>query len=164
MSAVIGYTYNAAAHCVRCTGYRFNATAQGNSNADANNIRNDARDREGNPVRPLFSTDETAGGYCDSCGYAFGDADKVARLLSVEAWRGDEGGWTWNNWHARGMVPLAWCDLKPRELLRRLRDAGNVNVPPPGCAAVEDDGHNVCILWKGTREPVAAIEYGGVPA
>jgi hypothetical protein len=79
-------------------------------------------------------------------------------VLSVDAWREAGGGWTWNDWRRCGTVPSAWCDLKPRALLFRLRQAGYFF--KPGSVAVEDDGHNVVIVAKGTREPLIALEYG----
>ena len=146
MTTITAYAYNAALHCPRCAA---NYAAQ-------RMARNDNRQGEHAP-EPVFSTDENADGYCDTCGMAYGDAEPVAQLLSVEAWREPEG-WTWNNWHKRGMVPLAWCDLKPRALLRNLRAHG-LDLPP-GAVCVEDDGYNVEIQARGTREPLYAIAYG----
>ena len=155
MTTITAYVYNAALHCPRCAFRYFRVDpAKVPPGADA---LEGARDREGNAPWPLFSTDANADGYCDTCGHAYGDAEPVARLLSVDAWREPEG-WTWNNWHARGMVPLAWCDLKPRALLRRLRERG-LDLPP-GEVRVEDDGYNVEIQARGTREPLYAIAYG----
>lgn len=156
MTTVTAYAYNAAVHCPRCALQYATARAP-----DSVNPLDDARDLDGNALHPVFTTDESPDGYCDSCGMAYGDAEPVARLLSVDAWR-DAGGWTWNNWHARGFVPLAWCNLSPRALMRKLRDHGGA-YPAPGRCAIEDDGHNVVIVMRGTREPIAAIEYGAVP-
>ena len=155
MTTITAYAYNAALHCPRCAFRYFRVDpAKVPPGADA---MEGARDREGNAPWPLFSTDANADGYCDTCGMAYGDAEPVAQLLSVGAWREPEG-WTWNNWHKRGMVPLAWCDLKPRALLRRLRERG-LDLPP-GAVCVEDDGYNVEIQARGTREPLYAIAYG----
>ena len=148
MTTVTAYTYEAATHCVRCTLARFRCIE---SLLDA------CEDREGNAPHPVFSTDAEPDGYCDTCGLAYGNAEPVAPLLSVEAWREPEG-WTWNNWHKRGTVPLAWCDLSPRALLRNLRAHG-LDLPP-GAVCVEDDGYNVEIQARGTREPLYAIAYG----
>lgn len=147
---ITAYTYNAAVHCVRC----FEAY---------NRSRNRAEKWDSDPPRAIFSTDENASGYCDTCGMAYGDAEPVARVLSIDAWR-EPHGWAWNNWYARGFVPLAWCDLKPRTLLRVLRKRGCYAMPAPGHAAIEDDGHNLVIMMRGTREPILAIEYASVPA
>jgi len=54
---IIGYSYEAALHCVDCARERFPL------------LPNVAFDREGNQVRPVFSTDEPgdSGDYCDDC-------------------------------------------------------------------------------------------------
>lgn len=149
MTTITAYTYEAATHCIACTLRRFRCDET---------LLDACEDREGNAPRPVFSTDANADGYCDTCGMAYGDAEPVAQLLSVEAWRAPEGGWDWNSWQRRGMVPVAWCDLKPRALLRNLRAHG-LNLPP-GAVCVEDDGYNVEIQARGTREPLYAIAYG----
>lgn len=59
MPSVIGYTYDAAEQCVRCAVKRFGALALDNRTA---------RDREGNEVHAIFSTDEREPNACDSCG------------------------------------------------------------------------------------------------
>lgn len=155
---ITAYTYNAAAHCVRCAKRRFNDYGLSLYPCDKNGVPECGID-----CSPIFSTDENASGYCDTCDMAYGDAEPLARVLAIDAWR-EPHGWTWNNWNARGFVPLAWCDLKPRALLRALRERGCYAMPAPGHAAIEDDGYNVVILMRGTREPILAIEYGSVPA
>lgn len=80
-------------------------------------------------------------------------------LLSIDAWRDTESGWTWNSWYARGMVPVEWCDLSVRKLLRKLREEIGLNLPAGSCA-VDDDGYNLVIVLRGTREPIYAIAYG----
>lgn len=47
---------------------------------------------------------------------------------------------------------------KARALLRNLRAFG-LDLPP-GAVCVEDDGYNVEIQARGTREPLYAIAYG----
>ena len=85
MPTITAYTYNAALHCPRCAFRYFRVDpAKVPPGADA---MEGARDREGNAPWPLFSTDANADGYCDTCGMAYGDAEPVAQLLSVEAWR-----------------------------------------------------------------------------
>lgn len=146
---IVAYAYNAAIHCTRCAML-------------AKMDRIGAKDREGNNAHPVFNTDEEHAGYCDDCGHAYGGAAPVVRLLCVDAWR-DGGGWTWNAWHNRGMVPAAWCDLSPRMLLHRLRKRGGIALPAPGRAMIEDDGYNIVIMLRSTREPVAALAYGETP-
>ena len=90
------------------------------------------------------------------------DAEKTCKILSIEAWRCTNGGWDWNNWHNVGAVPVAWCDLPPRKLFAELRRADYLAVGSIGRVAVENDGYNVVIVARGTREPIFAIEYGSV--
>lgn len=58
MSRIIGYSYDAALHCLDCTCDRF-----------VTEPSELTKDSEGNPVHPIFSTDETGegGDYCDDC-------------------------------------------------------------------------------------------------
>jgi len=79
MSRILGYTYNAACHCPICTrqDQYYGRIAWGGlsvaeviaSKADEHGIYDTAIDREGNAVRPIFSTDEFPNGpeYCDDC-------------------------------------------------------------------------------------------------
>lgn len=152
---ITAYAYNAALHCPRCAA-AWTRNAQGER--DVNGVAMNCRDREGNPIGAAFDED----GYCDTCHYAFGNADQVVRLLSVDALRDADGGWQWNNWTSRGMVPAAWCDLKPRALLRALRESGRFDTAP-GRVAIEDDGYNLVIVTRGTREPLGALAYGETP-
>jgi hypothetical protein len=51
MVNVIGYTYEAGDHCIDCATERFGMDNNGFVPADA-------IDNEGNPIHPIFSTDE----------------------------------------------------------------------------------------------------------
>lgn len=82
-------------------------------------------------------------------------------LLSIDAWR-DADGWQWNNWHKVARVPVSLAGMKPRALLSWLRSFGYLGSRSQGRIAVEDDGYNVVILARGTREPLLAIAYGEV--
>lgn len=84
MSRIIAYTFNAAAHCPYCT---CNALACGTltrrpplacGTGDEHGVPVDAVDSEGNPVRPVFSTDEHAITNCDRCGDPIGDGPEPA--------------------------------------------------------------------------------------
>lgn len=83
----------------------------------------------------------------------------TVRVLSIDAWR-DPDGWQWNNWHDIGAVALPVCDMRPRAMLRALRDAGFLSPHATGRVAVEDDQYNVVIVARGTREPLIALAYG----
>jgi hypothetical protein len=85
------------------------------------------------------------------------------RVLSIDGWR-DGDGWQWNNWHSVGEFPNTSADMldKPRALLRWFREAGYLADSSRGRVAIEDDGYNVVILDKDTREPLYALEYGAL--
>lgn len=87
--------------------------------------------------------------------------EKTINVLSIDAWRYD-GGWTWNAWYKVGTLPLSACDLDVRALLRLMRDEGYLAEGSKGRVAVEDDGYNVVICDRNTREPLFALEYGPV--
>lgn len=61
---IIAYTYDADAHCVECAKkrkFKFDAAHEGFRQAhrrDEHGLPEFCRDSEGNPVRPIFSTDE----------------------------------------------------------------------------------------------------------
>ncbi len=62
---ILGYDYEADHHCVDCAEDRFPLEEQGRW------IDEDAVDAEGNPVHPIFSTDEVGEDeVCGDCGAA----------------------------------------------------------------------------------------------
>lgn len=86
---VTAYTYNAAAHCPDCTSAaalvnQFARVPPLQCDSDVHGITADMRDSEGNPIHAVFSTDENADGYCDTCGLAYGNAEAEA---AAAAWR-----------------------------------------------------------------------------
>lgn len=66
---IIGYSYEADFHCVRCAQVRIFDVLASPKGCDENEIPLAAQDGEGNPVTPVFSTDD-AGEYacCGDCG------------------------------------------------------------------------------------------------
>lgn len=83
----------------------------------------------------------------------------TVNILSIEAWRTPDG-WQWNNWFNVGTIDTADIPEKPRAILRYMREAGYLTPASAGEVAIEDDGYNVVIVAKGTREPLLAIAYG----
>jgi hypothetical protein len=79
-------------------------------------------------------------------------------VLSIEAWRTHEGGWTWNSWHKVGEVESV-PDTN-RGVIKLLRDEGYLSEKSKGRVTVEDDGYNKVVVDRNTREPLFAIEYG----
>ena len=60
MVSIIAYTFEADIHCPACSINRFPTLA----------TTGEAMDKEGNPVRPVFSTDEIEVSHCSDCGAA----------------------------------------------------------------------------------------------
>jgi len=69
MTKVIAYTYSAETHCPECAKAAF-VKAEIAADADEHGIPLTARDGEGNPIHPIFDTDETPaeGLRCEDCG------------------------------------------------------------------------------------------------
>ena len=80
-------------------------------------------------------------------------------VLSIDAWGNLEGGYDWNNWFNVGTIDLD-LDAENRDIIRAMVNAGYLTALALESAAVEDDGYNLVIIDKETREPVFAIEYG----
>lgn len=83
-------------------------------------------------------------------------------ILSIDAWRDADSGWTWNNWFRIGSITRAELDAldTDRKILRYMRASGYLSAQSAGRVSVDDDGYNVVILARGTREPIFAIAYG----
>jgi hypothetical protein len=80
-------------------------------------------------------------------------------VLSIDAWGNLEDGYDWNQWFNVGSIDID-LDAEDRDIIRAMVDAGYLTSAALESAAVEDDGFNIVILDKETREPVFAIEYG----
>jgi hypothetical protein len=83
------------------------------------------------------------------------------KILSIDAWRESDGGWTWNNLFNTGdKIALNDTRLTTRKLLKLLREIGALTSYSTGTVAIEDDGYNIVVVDKNTRQPLIAIEYG----
>lgn len=73
MPRILAYTYEADVHCPACTfadavpGYLYRSPLVP-PERDEHGIALDLVDWEGNPVRPVFSTDEHEFTHCSDCG------------------------------------------------------------------------------------------------
>lgn len=84
-----------------------------------------------------------------------------ARILNIDAWRDRENSWFWNNWFQVAECVELPDNVTNRQLLKLARDEfGLLSETSKGKVAVNDDGHNIVILAKGTRQPLYAFEYG----
>ena len=82
-------------------------------------------------------------------------------LLSIDAWRECEGGWTWNQWYTvEKDIYFAESELTPRKVLKALRKWGFLTEQSKGKLSLDDDGYNIVIQNKDTFEPILALCYG----
>ena len=79
-------------------------------------------------------------------------------VLSIDAWGNQEDGYDWNQWFNVGTIDLD-LDDENRDIIRAMVNAGYLTAAGLDVAEVEDDGYNIVIVDKETREPVFAIEY-----
>ena len=79
-------------------------------------------------------------------------------VLSIDAWGNLEDGYDWNACYKVGSIDLD-LDAENRDIIRAMVNAGYLTALALESAEVEDDGFNIVILDKETREPVYAIEY-----
>lgn len=83
---------------------------------------------------------------------------KTLPVLSIDAWGNQEDGYEWNQWFNVGSIDID-LDAENRDIIRAMVNAGYLTALALESAAVEDDGFNIVIIDKETREPVFAIEY-----
>jgi hypothetical protein len=84
---------------------------------------------------------------------------KTFPVLSIDAWGNETDGYEWNQWFNVGSIDLD-LDAEDRQIIQAMVNAGYLTALALESAEVEDDGFNIVILDKETREPVFAIEYG----
>ena len=83
------------------------------------------------------------------------------RLVSIDAWRDFDGGWTWNQWYNVEDGVYLGNDITARRLLKFMRQSGWLTHASKG--RVRIDWHNeMCepfieILDKNTGEPLLAF-------
>jgi len=82
------------------------------------------------------------------------------RVLSIDAWR-DYDGWTWDNWFTIEEGVYLPEGITNRALIKFARDnMGLLNEKSKGRVTVDDDGYNLVIIDKNTKEPLFAFCYG----
>ncbi len=82
-------------------------------------------------------------------------------IISIDAWRDADGGWTWNDWHTVRTIELPASALTPRKLLNALRREGILTKQSCGRVAVEETHgeHFFCeVQAKNTREPLISVQ------
>ena len=83
-------------------------------------------------------------------------------VVEIDAWAGDEeGSWDWNSWSYVGHLEID-LDLPHcyEDVVRLLVSRGFLREDCADQVEVEDDGFNLVVVDKETREPCFAVEYG----
>lgn len=79
-------------------------------------------------------------------------------LRGIDAWRDEDGGWTWNDsWVIEDGIYILESELTPRKILRYLRQWGYLTESSKGRVQVVNDGDIIEILDKNTGEPLLAL-------
>jgi hypothetical protein len=84
------------------------------------------------------------------------------KILSIDAWGNEDGGYDWNSWCTVGNIAKeefeqAKTDKQYRLLFKR---AGLIGSASARLSYIEDDQYNIVIHDRKTGAPVYAIEYG----
>lgn len=87
------------------------------------------------------------------------------RLLNIDAWRGLDGGWFWNNWYEiEDGIYLREDRLTPRKLLAFMRRAGWLTEKSKGRVYLDDlptDRVHITVCDRYTHEPLLCLEQTG---
>ena len=81
------------------------------------------------------------------------------RLLSLDAWRESEGGWSWNDVYRTHHVLSFEGWPTARKLLAAVRECGYLSEYSKGEVEVEEYGEGSFELrWRNDHQPFAALE------
>ncbi len=79
------------------------------------------------------------------------------RLVSIDAWRDCDGGWTWNNWFTVEDGVYLGNDITARRLLKFMRQSGWLTDESKGRVRVDWEWDIIEIQDKNTGEPLLAF-------
>ena len=79
------------------------------------------------------------------------------RLVSIDAWRDFDGGWTWNQWYNVEDSVSIHNDMTTRQLLKFIRDRGWLTDESKGRVRVDWGWDIIEIQDKNTGEPWLAF-------
>lgn len=84
------------------------------------------------------------------------------KILSIDAWGNNEGGYEWNNWFKVGTISKEDFEKldSNRKLIKYMRDEGFLSDCSKGKISIEDDQYNIVFCNKNNKRPIFAIEYG----
>lgn len=87
------------------------------------------------------------------------DTQKTYRILSIDAWAGqEEGTWDWNSWHKVGEYTGNLDD--DNAILEFFIREGFLKPEAKTKVYLNDDGHNIVLTADSNHEPLYAIEHG----
>ncbi len=79
------------------------------------------------------------------------------RLVSIDAWRDYDGGWTWNQWYTVEDGVYLGNDITARRLLKFMRQSGWLTDESKGRVRVDWEWDIIEIQDKNTGEPLLAF-------
>lgn len=82
---------------------------------------------------------------------------KAYKVLSIDAWGNEDGGYDWNQWFNAGTIELHSIE-DDDWVLHEMAEKGFIR--DAKLCDIEDDQYNLVIVNKASREPLFAIEYG----
>lgn len=80
--------------------------------------------------------------------------------VPIDPWRDSDGDWQWHQWFSQGQIDSSVCDLPPRKLLAKLREAGFLDAGTAGRVFIVDDGYHKVVCWRTNGRPLLAVAYG----
>ena len=84
----------------------------------------------------------------------------VSKVISIDAWRDEMGGWTWNDAHYTGIdFPEELLEASNRKILAWMRDHGPLSEASKGKIAIVEYGErDLEFQIRTTGEPIFAIQ------
>jgi hypothetical protein len=83
------------------------------------------------------------------------------RVLSIDAWGNNEGGYEWNSWCCVGNISVEDFDglTTDKYVADWFYRNGFTTTSDLRKVSIEDDQYNIVILERKTQRPLYAIEY-----
>jgi len=84
------------------------------------------------------------------------------KILSIDAWGNEEGGYDWNNWHHAGGISTDDFEALKTDKQYRLyfKRSGFTNTASKRLVSIDDDQYNIILCDAADGRPLYAIEYG----
>ena len=84
------------------------------------------------------------------------------KVLSIDAWGNEEGGWDWNNWFKIGEISKEEFEALKNDKDFRLwfKRNGYTTTANKRQVTIDDDQYNIVLCDAEDGRPLYAIEYG----